>query len=147
MSNLQRPVRFVKPAVCVSEVLRMPLAPCELLPRGLAGVLRINATEYSVEVLGYLPEHGEPVIDGYRLTKPNGEAHDPCLVAGRLECTCGDWVWRRSCQLDPSLADCKHTAASRRHFAPPADQLPRPPRNRSHRETDSPPPAVAFDDP
>jgi hypothetical protein len=139
MDNQQFPRRFVKPAVCVSEVLRMPLAPCELLPRGLAGVLVINGTHYAAEVLGYLPEHGEPVVDGYRLTKPNGEAHDLCLVAGRLECTCGDWLWRRSFQNDPELADCKHTAACKRHFVRPVDQL-RP----------APPPAacaVEFDDP
>jgi hypothetical protein len=32
MTNLQRKTRFVKPAVCVSEVLRMPLAPCDYRP-------------------------------------------------------------------------------------------------------------------
>jgi hypothetical protein len=139
MTSLQRKTRFVKPAVCVSEVLRHPIAPCELLPGGLAGVLVINGTHYSVEVLGYLPEHGEPVVDGYRLTKPNGEAHDLCLVGGRLECTCGDWLWRRSFQNDPELMHCKHCLAVLRHFAPPADQLRQAPTTAGC--------AVEFDDP
>jgi hypothetical protein len=119
-------MRFVKPAVCDSAVIRPPVAPCELLPAGLPGVLVINGNPYIVEVLGYLPEHGEPVIDGYRLTKPNGEAHDLCLVAGRLECSCGDWIFRRSCQVEPGLADCKHCVAVRRHLAQPVDQLATP---------------------
>jgi hypothetical protein len=42
-------------------------------------------------LIGYLPDVGEPVVDGFRLTKDNGTAHDVCRVAGRLECTCGDW--------------------------------------------------------
>jgi hypothetical protein len=121
-----RTFRAVKPAVCVSEVLREPLTPCEILPAGLPGVLVINGTTYSVEVLGYLPEVGEPVIDGYRLTKPDGTAHDICLVAGRLECSCGDWIFRRSVQVDRSLADCKHCLAVRRHLVAPVDQQPRP---------------------
>jgi hypothetical protein len=114
--------RLVKPAVCESVVLRHPCAPCELLPAGQAGVLEINGTHYAIEILGYLPEVGEPVVDGYRLTKPNGEAHDLCIVAGRMECTCGDWLFRRSCQTDASVADCKHVLACKHHFAEPVDQ-------------------------
>ena len=120
--SLTKATRFVKPAVCESRVLRHPLAPCEILPAGLPGQLEINGTLYEVEILGYLPEEGEPIVDGFRLTKADGTAHDICLVAGRMECTCGDWLWRRSFQTARELADCKHTAACKQHFAAPVDQ-------------------------
>ena len=122
MKSLTNATRTVKPSVCESRLLRQPLAPCEILPAGLPGQLEINGTLYIAEVLGYLPEVGEPVVDGYRLTKDSGESHDVCLVAGRLECTCGDWLWRRSFQTAPELADCKHAKACRRHFSAPVDQ-------------------------
>jgi hypothetical protein len=122
MESIPRRWSAVKPCACESHVLRQPIAPCEILPRGLAGELSINGTVYAVEVLGYLPEVGEPVIDGYRLTKASGEAHDICLVYGRLECTCGDWIFRRSAQAERTLQDCKHCIACRRHLVPPVDQ-------------------------
>ena len=122
MHSTAKSRRFVKPAVCDSNILRQPIAPCEILPAGLSGSLVINGTVYVAEILGYLPDVGEPVIDGYRLTKDHGEAHDICLVAGRLERTCGDWLWRRSSQTDRALADCKHCMACRQHFAPMVDQ-------------------------
>lgn len=124
MSSFPKRRRLVKPAVCESRVIQPPIAPCEILPRGDAGVVVINETHYAVEVLGYLPEVGEPVIDGYRLTKDNGVAHDICLVAGRLECTCGDWIWRRAYQTDRRLTDCKHTLACRKHFVAPVESVP-----------------------
>lgn len=127
MNSLHRPYRPVKPAVCDSRVIMRPIAPCEILAgQGIPGRMEINLTLYTVEILGFLPAIGEPHIDGYRLTKDDGTAHDVCLVAGRLECTCGDWLWRRSFQTDPQLADCKHCIACRRHFAAPADQKPAP---------------------
>lgn len=121
MNTFTQPKRFVKPAVCDSVVTCMPIAPCEMLPHGMPGSLTINGTEYAVSILGSLPDVGEPVIDGYRLVKYTGEAHDVCLVAGRLECTCGDWLYRRSFQNDRSLADCKHCLAVERHFVRPVD--------------------------
>jgi hypothetical protein len=122
----KKPFRWqaVKAAICASKVIVPPIAPCEILAPGARGVLEINGLLYAVEILGYLPEVGEPVIDGYRLTKGNGEAHDICLVAGRMECSCGDWIFRRSCQTERSLADCKHTKAIGQHFAAPVDQKP-----------------------
>ena len=121
MSSLPFPRRLVKPCVCDSHVLYHPICPCELRPGGIPGVLSINGIYYSVEVIGELPKAGEPVIDGYRLTNPDGICHDVCIVAGRWECTCGDWQFRRSCQTEAKLADCKHTLACRRHFALPRD--------------------------
>jgi len=88
--------RLVKPAKCECQLLDRPISPCEILPRGFPGTMTINATLYAVAILGSLPAEGEPTVDGYRLTKENGEAHDLCLVAGRLECTCGDYEFRRA---------------------------------------------------
>jgi hypothetical protein len=111
----------VKPVRCESHVVHHPICPCELRPEGIPGVLVINGLTYEVEVVGELPSEGEPVIDGYRLTKADGTCHDVCLVAGRWECTCGDWIFRRSVLAEPSRSDCKHTAACRRHFTEPRD--------------------------
>ncbi|HWG43583.1 MAG TPA: hypothetical protein VN688_12420 [Gemmataceae bacterium] len=120
-------MRFIKPAVCESELLCQPIAPCEILRDGCPGSMVINGTEYAVSILGYLPPApAEPVVDGYRFTKRNGESHDLCLVRGRLECTCGDWLWRRSFQNAGPLADCKHCLACKRHLMAPRDQAPAP---------------------
>jgi hypothetical protein len=82
MNNSTRQHYFVNLAGCESAVIHQTIAPFELLAAGLAGELVINGTTYTVEVLGYLPAEGERVVDGFRLTKTNGEAHDVCLVAG-----------------------------------------------------------------
>src|SRR5579871_1591582 len=113
MQNVPFPRKLVMPAICESQVLEQPIAPCEIVPGGIPGRLVINGTVYVAEILGFLPDVGEPVIDGFRLTKDNGEAHDICLVHGRMECTCGDWLFRRSFQTEPALADCKHCVACR----------------------------------
>jgi hypothetical protein len=122
MSTLNPKHRIVKPALCDSRLYRNPIAPCEILPSGLSGSLEINGTFYEVEILGYLLEVGEPFVDGYRLTKDDGTGHDICLVAGRMECTCGDWLRRRAALADPTVADCKHILACKQHFYPPVDQ-------------------------
>jgi hypothetical protein len=101
----------VKPAVCQSKLHLNPICPCEILADGAPGLLEINQQLYAVSILGFLPKQGEPVLEGFRLTKGNAESHDLCLVDGRMECTCGDWVYRRACQCEPALADCKHIKA------------------------------------
>jgi hypothetical protein len=111
MNSIPHKHRIVKPALCDSRLYRNPIAPCEIPPRGLSSSLEINGVFYEVEILGYLPEVGEPVVDGFRLTKDDGTAHDICLVAGRMECTCGDWLRRRAALADPTVADCKHVLA------------------------------------
>ena len=114
--------RLVKPAKCECELLDDPISPCEILPNGFPGTMTINGTLYAVSIIGYLPPIGEPVIEGYRLTKDNGEAHDICLVVGRLECSCGDWMWRRAAQQTRELADCKHCKAVNQLLLRPVDQ-------------------------
>lgn len=127
MSILSRPHRFVKPAVCQCRLIEAPCSPCELSVIGYPGKLEINGTTYKVAIIGHLPAApAEPVTDGYALEKDNGEIHHVCLVAGRLECTCGDWLWRRSLETDRSLADCKHCKAVRQLLQLPADLQPQP---------------------
>jgi hypothetical protein len=94
-------------------MIRRPIAPRALCPAGSPGLVTINATPYEIDIVGELPRAGCLEIDGYRLTKGNGEAHDLCFVNGRWECTCGDWVFRRSVLAEPHRADCKHIAAVR----------------------------------
>jgi hypothetical protein len=114
MSSMKRLWESVKPVKCECQLLHRPCAPCELAPAGIPGVLTINASVYAVEIIGELPPVGCLEIDGYRLTKGNGEAHDICFVNGRWECTCGDWIFRRSVLAEPNRADCKHIAAVRK---------------------------------
>jgi hypothetical protein len=97
----------------IDPMIRRPCAPCDLVPAGIPGLVTINATPYEIEILGELPRVGNLEIDGYRLTKGNGEAHDLCYVDGRWECTCGDWIFRRSVMAEPHRADCKHIHAIR----------------------------------
>jgi hypothetical protein len=117
MTTMKTKPRTYKPAVCESRVIKEPIFPCELVANGTPGAIEINDILYTVEVLGHLPPVGHVVIEGYRLTKStSGESHDVSLVARALECTCGDWVWRRQYR---DGTGCKHTIACRRH-------LPRP---------------------
>lgn len=119
MSSIPQRRRIVKPAQCESKVIREVIAPCEILPYGLPGIIVINGTMYTSQVLGYLPEVGEPVINGYRLIKEDGTVHDICMSYGALECSCGDFIWRRQAR-DPK--GCKHCQAVRKHFVQPRDQ-------------------------
>jgi hypothetical protein len=109
----------VNPALCESKLHLNPIAPCEILPKGAPGLLEINQQLYAVSILGFLPAEGEPCLEGFRLTKGNGEAHDLCRIDGRLECTCGDWLFRRAAQCAPALMDCKHIKAVKECLAFP----------------------------
>ena len=79
-----------------------PIAPCELFPRGLPGTVLIGGGEYALSYHGELPEAGEPVIDGYRLVKPDGTSYDLPADADSCECL-GSLRWGR----------CKHAQAVR----------------------------------
>jgi hypothetical protein len=93
------------------------------MPHGIPGCIIINGQEYGVSCLGYLPPAPlSPVVEGYRFVKADGETYDVCLSHGRLECSCGDWIFRRSKASDPRLSDCKHCVAVRRHLLLPLDQ-------------------------
>ena len=49
-------------------VLSRAVCPCEMLPAGLPGLVSINGKCYTLEYNATLPEVGEPVIHGYRIT-------------------------------------------------------------------------------
>jgi hypothetical protein len=119
MQESKRRWSAVKPCQCDSKLHLNPIAPCEILPKGAPGLLEINQQLYAVSIFGFLPAQGEPCLEGFRLTKGNGEAHDLCRIDGRLECTCGDWVWRRAAQAERALQDCKHIKAVKECLAFP----------------------------
>ena len=78
-------------------VLLRPIAPCEILPNGRAGLILIHGHDYLITYHGHLPPVGDPVVTGYRLTKPTGEVYD---VPHTLDdCDCGDRHYRnRACK-------------------------------------------------
>jgi hypothetical protein len=81
--------------------------------------MEINGTWYTVEILGYPSEVGDPEIKGYRLTEEDGTAHALPLVAGALKCPCGDYEFRRASR---DRKGCKHCRAIRRHLHAPHGQ-------------------------
>jgi hypothetical protein len=113
--------RTSRPAVCESEVLTEPCAPCELAANGLPGAIRINGIEYRVEIIGELPPVGQPIINGYRLTREGSESRDVCMEYGGLVCDCPDFLYRRA-NID--RAGCRHCQAVRKHFVQPREQMP-----------------------
>jgi hypothetical protein len=110
--------RVNRPAVCESEVLTRPCAPCELAPNGLPGHILLNGIGYAVSIIGELPLVGEPTIQGYRFTKEDGTAYDVCRQFNHLECDCPDFLYRRA---NTDRAGCKHVQAVRKHFILPVE--------------------------
>ena len=114
-------MRTNKPAKCECVLCCRPIAHCEMMPNGVPGCVEINGTEYAVSILGYLPPAPhQPVIEGYRFRKFDGECHDVRMAGGSLECDCGDYEYRRRFR-DPR--GCKHCIAARTLLTPPVDQL------------------------
>src|SRR4051812_47870357 len=87
--------RAVKPVrLDEATVISRPVCPCEICPRGVAGLVSINGTQYTIEVNGELPDVGEPIIYGSRLTNAaSGQVY--ALPASLDECSCPDHFWRR----------------------------------------------------
>ena len=97
--------RRVNP-VCLTEaaVLSKPISPCEMLPAGLPGLVRINGKVYALAYNVTLPETGSPVVHGYRLTCcETYKAYD--VPADVSTCDCPDWTFRRNTVEHPR---CKH---------------------------------------
>jgi hypothetical protein len=66
--------------------LRRPICPCEMVPEGLPGAVSINGGIYLLGYNATLPEVGQPVVYGYRLTKDDGTVYDiPSDLSG---CDC-----------------------------------------------------------
>jgi hypothetical protein len=92
-----------------ATVLSRAIAPCEMLPNGLPGIVSINGRTYTLAYNATLPEVGEPVVHGYRLTCTESyKVYD--LPADAGECSCPDWIFRRG---TPAFPLCKHAMSVR----------------------------------
>lgn len=112
-------MRTITPAKVEAEVLQAPISHCELLPQGLAGTVLINAETYSVEILGYLPAVGEPVVLGYRFCKEGSEeSYDVHMSHGVMECECKDFEYRRR---NRDTRGCKHCIVARELLGAPVE--------------------------
>jgi hypothetical protein len=108
MSILIQPRKPLQPASGKCLWLRRPIWPCELIPDGVPGLLRIRETVYHVLPLADLPATGPVITRGYRLTKDDGTTtYDVCLE-GHGSCDCPDGIYRGE-----RPGGCKHQAALR----------------------------------
>ena len=93
------PVRLTE-----ATVLSRAVCPCEMLPKGLPGLVSINGKVYTLAYNATLPEVGEPIIHGYTLTSTEDyKRYD--LPADVSTCDCPDWFFRRNTVEHPR---CKH---------------------------------------
>src|SRR5262245_29377015 len=99
MATLTRLPRPVKPASGSCKLVRAPLYPGEILPRGAPGLVEVNGACYRLEAIA---DRGAPVR-GYRLTKADGTACDVDLSCGHPSCDCPDATYRQRA--------CKHLLA------------------------------------
>lgn len=100
--------RRVNPAqVRSAAILSKPICCCELIPAGIPGLATINETTYVLAYNATLPEAGEPVVHGYRLTSTDTyKSYD--LLADLADCSCPDFIFRRNTVEHPR---CKHQIA------------------------------------
>jgi hypothetical protein len=93
-----------------ATVLSRAIAPCEMIPAGLPGLVSINGKTYTLAYNATLPEVGEPVVHGYRLTSTD-EYKTYDVPADLSDCSCPDHVFRRGTVEHPC---CKHQISLRR---------------------------------
>jgi SWIM zinc finger len=87
-----------------ATVLSRAVCPCEMLPKGLPGLVSINSKVYLLAYNATLPEVGEPIIHGYRLTCTESyKTYD--VPADMADCSCPDFLFRRGTITHPA---CKH---------------------------------------
>ena len=104
MANVTRKRKVVKPDEFILLRSQRPIPACEILPQGNPGLALINQVAYRLEYHSELPAQGEPVIRGYRLTKPDGTCYD--LPRDLSECECmGSLRWSSTGTI------CKHRRA------------------------------------
>lgn len=104
--------RRLPPARAEWRWLHQPIAPCELSPEGLPGMLLLNGLPYMVTLLGDLPERGPAVLRGVRITRPDGKVYDLTREPWGLQCNCPDATYRTR------VGGCKHAAALWEALAP-----------------------------
>jgi SWIM zinc finger len=92
-----------------ATVLSRAICVCEMIPAGVPGLVSINGATYTLALNATLPEVGEPIIHGYRLTSMESyKSYD--LPADLSTCDCPDWYFRRNTVEHPC---CKHQLAVR----------------------------------
>lgn len=92
-----------------ATVLSRAVAPCEMLPAGIPGIVSINGKTYTLAYNATLPEVGAPVVHGYRLTSTvDYKVYD--VPADLSTCDCADWFFRRNAVEFPC---CKHQLSVR----------------------------------
>ena len=92
-----------------ATVLSRAIAPCEMLPNGVPGIVSINGKTYTLAYNATLPETGEPIVHGYRLTSTEDyKVYD--IPADLADCSCPDFVFRRGTITEPV---CKHIRSVR----------------------------------
>ena len=91
-----------KPRLLSVSCTSRAVCPCEMLPNGVPGIVEINGGVYTLEYNATLPDAGEPVIHGYRVTSTKSyKAYD--IDAETLTCDCCDSLYSR--------VQCKHSSA------------------------------------
>lgn len=90
--------RTLFPAVDITaRLLRRPIAPCRLVPAGLAGEVEIEdgrrTVRYALSYVVRLDAEGWAEIDGYRLSKADGTVYD--IPEDLTSCDCGDATFRQ----------------------------------------------------
>lgn len=100
--------RRVNPVTLTEAVvISKPVCCCEMLPKGIPGLVRINGQVYTLTYNATLPEVGEPVVHGYKMASTESlKSYD--LPADLWDCTCPDHCFRRN---TPAHPQCKHQLA------------------------------------
>ena len=99
------PVRLTE-----AVILSRAICCCEMLPKGLPGLISINGQTYTLSYNATLPEVGQPIVHGYRLTSTESyKAYD--LPEDLSTCDCADWTFRRNTVEHPH---CKHQISMRK---------------------------------
>ena len=93
------------PARCDVALVSRVVYPCEMIPEGCPGVVRLNGQAYWLYPLVSFEGDGF-VVEGYRFVKADGEARDVRAARWGLECDCADATFRRR-----EGNACKHAAA------------------------------------
>jgi hypothetical protein len=92
-----------------ATLLSKPICCCEMIPAGVPGLVSINGATYTLALNATLPDVGEPIVHGYRLTSTESyKTYD--LPHDLSTCDCPDWFFRRNTVAHPH---CKHQLSLR----------------------------------
>lgn len=100
------------PRQAIIQLVEPVVYPCDLLPAGQPGQVRINGAVYHVLAIcdPARSEPGNPCVLGYRLVNPAGQSYDLHEDCGELCCECWDFLASKQGTGTP----CKHGQAVRK---------------------------------